>query len=204
MSRDHGADIEATIDLPGLRVSVSGSPSRVAAFVQYAIAFQADRPRSPGLSVGSYEVVSEAPVPSNHSPQAGFGLETGDQIAASFRPCPDRLLALGNRLSGATVSGRDRAARAWTAGLWAGAVLSSRVFSPNRTPPLDLRSRFYAVARADNVDCPVIFRSSASYWRAIGSLEDSNSVSQSFPSEAEAKIYLIAAGFSEDVISVLP
>eukprot|EP00435_Cladocopium_sp_Y103_P051921 s818_g16.t1 len=107
-------------------------------------------------------------------------------------------------LVGASISGRDRAVRAWTAGLWAQAVLSSRVHSPNRTPPLDLRSRFYAIARADNLDCPVIFKSSASYWGAIGTPEGSNSVSQSFPSEAEARIYLIAAGFAEDGIQVLP
>jgi len=58
-----------------------------------------------------------------------------------------------------------------------------------------LRSRFYAVARADNLECPVVFKSLASYRRGVGNLEGGSSVSQSFPSEAEAKIYLLAAGF---------
>eukprot|EP00435_Cladocopium_sp_Y103_P021640 s1714_g5.t1 len=158
---------------------------------------------SPTPSVGSFEVLSEPPAAPSVAPSRG-GLETRDQILASFAACPPRLLALGNKLFGANLSGRDRADRAWVAGQWARAVLDSRVHSPNRTPPLDLRSRFYAVARADSVDCPVVFRSSSSYWRAIGSLEGSSSVSQSFPSESEARIYLLAAGFSEDSIQFLP
>ncbi|CAL1137404.1 unnamed protein product [Cladocopium goreaui] len=83
------------------------------------------------------------------------GLETRDQISASFLACPAHHLALGIRLSGASLSGRDRVARAWTAGLWAKAVLEGRVFTPNRTPPLDLRSHFYAwtVDTADFMKC---------------------------------------------------
>lgn len=77
--------------------------------------------------------------------------------------------------------------------------------SPCRTPPIDLRSRCYAVVRAESLDSPVIFKSSASYWRAIGLFGDHNtSVSQSFPSESEAKVYILAAGFREEDIQVLP
>jgi len=111
---------------------------------------------------------------------------------------------LGVKLTGATLSGSARIDRAWVAGCWARAVRDKRVHSPNRTPPLDLRSRFYAVARANSVVGPVIFRSSASYWRALGTLEGSNSISQSFPSETEAKVYLLAAGFEEDDINIEP
>lgn len=114
------------------------------------------------------------------------------------------LWPLGVRLTGSALSGRERASRAWVAGQWAKAVLDSRIHSQNRTPPLDLRSRFYAIARADGVDCPVVYRSSASYCRAIGSLEGSDSVSQSFPCEAETMIYLVAAGFQEGDIRLLP
>ena len=148
--------------------------------------------------------MSEAPsVPASGS-RVGLGLETRDQIASTFARCPDRHLAVGVRLIGSSLSGRDRVCRAWTAGLWAKAVLDSRVHSPNRTPPIDLRSRFYAVVRADGVDCPVVFKSSSSYWRAIGSLDNSTSISQSFPSEAESRVYLQAAGFLEADIRVLP
>ena len=198
----HDDVIEASVELPGLRVSVSGSPAKVADFVRFAASYTADRARSPDPSVGSFELLSEASgLPASSSRP---GLESRDQISASFPPCPVHLLAGASRLTGASISGRARLLRAWTAGLWARAVLEGRAFTPNRTPPLDLRSRFYAVARADRVDVPVIFRSSASYWRAIGSLESGDSVSQSFPSEAEAKVYLCAAGFSEDTHSILP
>lgn len=204
MSSSHGEGIEVSVDLPGLHVVISGSSRRVADFVQFVSTFPAERPRSPAPSVGSFELLSEVPEPSTMPSRVGLGLETRDQILDSFPACPPRFLALGNKLSGASLSGRDRASRAWVAGLWAKAVVDSRVHSPNRTPPLDLRLRYYAVVRADGVSCPVVFRSSSSYWAALGTLEGSSSVSQSFPSETEAKIYLQAAGFDEDSISFLP
>ena len=111
---------------------------------------------------------------------------------------------LGNRLQGSERSVDERIERAWTAGQWAGAVLQERVHPPNRTPPLDLRSRFYAVAKCEGLESPTIYKSSGSYWRRIGSLEGSHSISQSFPSEAESIIYLRAAGFREEEIQVLP
>ena len=199
----HDGDIEVSVDLPGLRVTVTGIPSKVADFVQFVSTYSARLGRSPSPSTGSFELLSEA-APSAPAPSGRLGLETRDQISATFVDCPARFLALSGRLSGASLGGVGRVERAWTAGQWARAVLASRIHPPNRTPPLVLRSRFYAVARADTVDCPVVFRSSASYWRAIGSLENSTSVSQSFPSEAEAKIYLVSAGFAEDSIQFLP
>ena len=80
-----------------------------------------------------------------------------------------------------------------------GQQVSGRCHSPNRTPPLDQRSRFYAIVKCEGISVPVIYRSSASYWAAIRSLEGSDSISQSFPSELEAKIYVEAAGFSGEV-----
>ena len=49
------------------------------------------------------------------------------------------------------------------------AVLEGRCHSPNRTPPLDQRSRFYAIVKCEGISVPVIYRSSASYWAAIRS-----------------------------------
>ena len=138
----HGDVIEASVDFPGLRVTVSGTPAKVADFLRFAASYPVDRARSPAPSVGSFELLSEVPEASAAPPRTG--LETRDQISASFLACPAHHLALGIRLSGASLSGRDRVARAWTAGLWAKAVLEGRVFTPNRTPPLDLRSHFYA------------------------------------------------------------
>ena len=199
----HDVGIEATVELPGLHITVSGVPSKVADFVRFVSTYSERPGRSPSPSTGSFELLSEEPSADPIS-LGRTGLETRDQIASTFSDCPPRFLALSGRLSGATLGGRGRILRAWTAGQWARAVLSSRVFTPNRTPTLDLRARFYAVARADSVECPVVFRSSASYWRAIGSLENSSSVSLSFPSELESRVYLVSAGFSEDSIQFLP
>ena len=44
-------------------------------------------------------------------------------------------------------------------------------------------------------------KSSAGYWGCIGSLSNSESISQSFPSEVEAKIYLQAAGITDVVFA---
>lgn len=116
-----------------------------------------------------------------------------------FVPCPGRLLDSASKLSGPVSSAEGRIRRAWEAGQWARAVLAERIGSPNRTPPLEIRSRFYAVAKADGLLHPNIFKSSGSYFRAVGNLVESSSVSQAFPSELEARIYLEAAGFHSSI-----
>eukprot|EP00435_Cladocopium_sp_Y103_P009449 s4386_g2.t1 len=202
MGHNHDADTHLSLELSGLRISVSGPPDLVGEFVQFAASFRPGRARSPNSSVGSFEVVVTAPPA---SAPVSSGLETRDQIAATFRSCPSHLRSLGGKLAGGSVPGVDRIERAWTAGCWAKAVLDSRVHSPCRTPPIDIRSRCYAVVRAPSLDFPTIFRSSSSYWRAVGTFSDTNtSVSQSFPSESEARVYILAAGFSEEDIRVLP
>ena len=91
---------------------------------------------------------------------------------------------------------------AWSElGLVASAVRDSRIGSPDRTPAIDLKNRFYAVLQAPGLLRATIFKSSAGYWNCIGSLQDSPSISQSFPSEAEAKIYLQSAGEIEHDIA---
>eukprot|EP00435_Cladocopium_sp_Y103_P067048 s1247_g29.t1 len=192
---NHDAGIELHISLPGdLRVTVTGpasSAARAAELLGHISLFESVA--SSARSDRSFEVVSSVaesvgePVPRGRS-------ETRDSILQSFRPCPDRLLVRCSRLCGSSLSGKDRIHRAWLAGQWAAAVCSNRIGSPNRTPAIDLRPRFYAVLRGAGLDCPTIFRSSAGYWRCIGSLESSSSISQSFPSEIEAKIYLESAG----------
>eukprot|EP00435_Cladocopium_sp_Y103_P075147 s60_g54.t1 len=138
----------------------------------------------PAVSEASFELVSDA---GSSASRVAPRPETRDSILRSFPVCPARLFKDANRLCGSSVSGRERIQRAWTAGSWAAAVLHRRVGSPNRTPALDLRSRYYAVVAAPGLEEPTIFQSAASYWKVIGSLEDSPSISQSFPSELEAK-----------------
>ena len=190
------ATVDLSLTLPcGLRVSITGPSSSsglAASLLQHVAAFE------PDLSAPSeFELVSSVPDSPVAAPSRPLGLETRDQVRRSLLPCPPSLFVLGTRLCGSSLSGRDRVHRAWICGQWAAAVRDSRIGSPDRTPPIDLRNRFYAVLRAEGLERPTIFKSSAGYWGCIGSLSNSESISQSFPSEVEAKIYLQAAGITD-------
>lgn len=199
----HHEDVELRVSLPGgLRVVVTAPASAsglAAELLGHISLFRAERSLSPtersfevlsaASGVGSAPVVSGLP-----SGYTARSVETRDSIQASFVPCPAYLFKDSGRLCGSTLSGTDRVERAWRAGQWAKAVKDRRIGSPNRTPAIDLRPRYYAVLFAQDLENPTIFQSAASYWKCIKSLEGSNSISQSFPSELEARIYLQAAG----------
>eukprot|EP00435_Cladocopium_sp_Y103_P039268 s587_g10.t1 len=189
-------EVKLHIQLPGgLSVDIrapAGHSARAADLLRYIALYEP--PVTGAASEASFELVSEVGSVRRAVPTR---LETRDSILRSFPDCPERLFRESGRLCGSAVSGRDRIQRAWTAGSWAGAVLSARVSSPNRTPTLDLRSRFYAVVSAPGLEEPTIFKSATSYWKLIGNLEESPSISQSFPSELEARVYLEAAGFRD-------
>eukprot|EP00435_Cladocopium_sp_Y103_P032461 s3398_g8.t1 len=185
MSRAPSSDtgnVELALSLPGgLRVTISGPPSSIGLATQLFNHVAAFTPV--GSEPSEFEVVSsvaDSPV----APSAQLrGLETRDQVRRSLRPCPPDLFALGVRLCGSSLSSKERICRAWTCGQWASAVRDSRIGSPDRTAPIDLNIRFYAVLQAPGLEKPTIFRSSAGYWNCIGSLTNSDSISQSFPSE---------------------
>lgn len=189
------ASIELALDLPGnLRVVIRGPAASSGLATQLLNHVAAFSPEVPDSS--EFELVTEGP----SSPAGGgrlSGLETRAQIRQSFRPCPSSVLASGTRLCGSSLSGKERVTRAWLCGQWALAVKNERIGSPDRTPAIDLKNRFYAVVRGPGLSKPTIFRSSGGYWNCIGSLDGSSSISQSFPSELEAKVYLQAAGETE-------
>eukprot|EP00438_Fugacium_kawagutii_P001506 Skav202552 [mRNA] locus=scaffold2011:394801:395400:- [translate_table: standard] len=180
--------IELSCRYQQLEITVKGPASQATKFLASVTSGSfAGRVPSPGPS--EFEVVDNPGLASS----SGRG-EHRAQIEASFQPCPPELLGQANRLSGGNLSPEGRVRRAWTAGQWAKAVKNGRAHSPNRAPVLDLRSRFYAVVRCDNLSVPCIFKSSGSYWQVIGSLANSTSISHSFPSELEARTYLEGAG----------
>ena len=112
---------------------------------------------------------------------------------------PDYLLEGSSKLVGSKLCGADRVRRAYLAGQWAKAVRDKRVPSPNRTPPIELKNRFYAILSGGlGLDRPTVFNSAASYWAAIGpSLADSPAISHGFPSQTEARTYLAGADIIE-------
>ena len=84
--------------------------------------------------------------------------------------------------------------RAWRAGQWAKAVADGQVPTPNRSPALDLKSRYYSVLRCHGLPSPTVFKSAGSYWAAIGELSTSPSISHAFPSQTETRVYLAGPG----------
>jgi len=186
---DHGI-VELSVKLGELQVTIKG-PVRKAAKLLQDITSRGPPSSPAGTSETSFAVVSEAEHTSSRRS------ETSAEIEASFEGCPADLIADGHRLSGGPLSGQDRVRRAWLAGKWARAFSSGRSSTPNATPQLPLRSRFYAVLRSERLQRPTIYRSARSYWACVGELASSDSISHSFPSEQEAKVYFAGAGVSD-------
>ena len=195
-SEQDGEIIELSCSLRELQITIRGTPAQATSFLASILpGTSAGRGISSAASDRSFELVGDslsAPV---------VRTETRAEILESFAPCPASWISLASRLGGSQESAIRRIKRAWLAGLWAKAVLQDRAKTPNRSEPIDFKSRFYVVLRSDLPGSPAIYQSSGSYWRAVGgSFEGSSSLSHSFPSETEARVYLDAAGFESDVL----
>ena len=64
------------------------------------------------------------------------------------------------------------------------------------SPKLDLKPEVYLIVRAPGLDHPVRVSTAAEYFRIIPSFRNSNSISHSFPSIAEARVYCAAIGIA--------
>ena len=140
----HDAAIEIQVRVRDLVVTVAGPTISATRFISEITRAAASlvAPNSPRDTEGSYSVVESVPATLP---------ETRAQILQSFPTCPDHLLQLSRRLGGLTAFAEGRIRRAYLAGLWAKAVLDNRVSTPNRTEPLQLRSRIYVVLRCEGV-----------------------------------------------------
>ena len=126
--------------------------------------------------------------------------ETRSEIAASFPECPQYCLDLCRALSSPVLSAEGRAKRAWLAGRWFKAVLEGRVATPSPAPVLALRPVVYIVFRGPSISVPCRFSTFTAFRRAVGSLEGSDTLCQSFPSIAEAKVFCYAVGIPFDTL----
>ena len=77
--------------------------------------------------------------------------------------------------------------------LWAKAVLEGKVAKPRPTVKLDIQPTVYVVLRGPGITQPVVAFSSADYYKLLPRFTE-GSLSHSFPSKSEAKIYILAAG----------
>ena len=185
---------EISLQLRGLCITVRGPTVQATQFVAELSSHFAGRGSSPSEWIAVSEAASPRSSGSIPAVSVARPFETRAQILASFPDCPQDQLSLASRLGGSLDSGRHRIRRAWVAGHWAAAVLSGRAGSPSRSEQLALRPRYYVVVRAEGLDRPACFASSGSYFNCIGSFVNSNSISHSFPSETEARVYCCAAG----------
>ena len=183
-----GGNVELVCTVGESRITISGPPVQATSLLQQILGLGGGYPRatSPQNSETSFDLVSSVDSPLVPS-QPLHREETRAEIEASFADCPKRLIDSSARLVGSSASGAERIRRAWKAGQWAQAVVSGRIRSPNRTPQLDLRPRFYAVVRASGVTSPTLCRSARTYWGIVGDLTTSSSITHGFPSESESR-----------------
>ena len=160
--------------------------------------------------VSTASVVQSAPVPAvlplaGHRPPSvpasstvgsDFSTESYHRVAASLDPLPGYCIDLCVRLGGTKEEIEFRARRAWEAGLWAKATLEGVVPKPRPTPKFHLRPTVYIIIRAPSVSRPVRVDSAAEYFRLIPSFSGSSSISHSFASVAEARVYCAGVGIA--------
>ena len=140
-----------------------------------------------------------APALTASSPaRTSYSTNSYHEVADSLPGLPGYCLDWCIRLGGTKEEITARASRAWFAGCWARAAADGRVPKPRPTPQLSLRATVYVILRAPGLDRPVRVGTAAEYFRLLPSFKngsnDSNSISHSFPSLAEAKVYCAAFG----------
>ena len=195
-------DVEISLLLAGLSISVRGSPASAASFVRDLASPAPSTARHSLASAVSTspaaqpeplrtELFSSPPRPSSRpSPSS----ETRASIAASFPPCPGHLLdQLAPRLRGPS-SGESRIKRAWLAGCWARAVCEERIGTPNRSEAIPQANRYYCVLFCQRFSGPRLYDSSRAFFAAVGRVDGSDTVCHGFPSESECGAYFEGAG----------
>ena len=116
-----------------------------------------------------------------------------NDLAEEIPVVPEAAKRLCALLSGGTLSGAERAQRAWESGYWARFCLQGRVSKPRPSRPIDLSNTCYVVLRATGYNCPLRVAKAADYRHIINDFKD-GSISHGFASQAEAKVYCEAAG----------
>ena len=146
---------------------------------------------SKGQDGDDWSVVSTTPPAPKCS--AGSSSSAGyNQLASQIPDCPAEGLRLCESLRGGRLSSKERAQRAWSAGVWAKFVLQGRVSKPRPTLPIDLPNCVYVVLRAEGFECPLLCERASDYRAVVGDFS-SSTLSHGFPSRAEARTYCLGA-----------
>ena len=200
---DSDAVTQLSLELEGLRISIvrsrsspqpSGSAASSEASVGAVAPSEAFGASSASLSgAQGYRSGSTGRPSGSGLLPAASAAESRSAIEASFAPIPPHLLDSARALRSSVSTPEDRANRAWTAGLWAGAVLVNRAVTPNCTPPLQLPSRLYVVLRTTDSNDVRVTASRTAYLRLVDH-HRGLSISHGWPTETEARIYTAGAG----------
>lgn len=140
--------------------------------------------------------------PDHNSPTASVpsSAATVESTSATYNRLAEEIpevsleaVELCSRLSGGSLSQRQRAARAWESGWWARFCLANRLSKPRPSRPIDLGNSVYVVLRAEGHTCPKLLNRASDYRAIVGQFTE-NTISHGFPSLAEARVYCSAAG----------
>ena len=159
--------------------AVAQSNSAPSSFVDLESSVHSPSPYLAGVPSSGASVVSHT---SSHD-------EVAQLITSAPSACHQLCAVIGS-------NPEERAARvqrAWEAGHWARATLEGRINKPRPTPKISNRPTVYLVLRAPGLDRPVRVSTAAEYFKILPRFSE-DSVSHSFPSLAEARVYCIAAG----------
>lgn len=120
-------------------------------------------------------------------------ISSHDEVAQLLTSAPPACHQICSALQCSPEERNQRTQRAWEAGLWAKATLQGQIDRPRPTPKLDKRPVTYIILRAPGLAAPTRVATSAEYFQIIPRFTP-ESVSHSFASLCEGKVYCLAAG----------
>eukprot|EP00435_Cladocopium_sp_Y103_P010416 s233_g2.t1 len=167
-------EVSLGLAFQGLQISIRGPGPKALAFIKRVTEDLQDFPHSSShSSASSQSLPATSPVP----------------------PCPSSLLALANKLSAASIlSPKERVLRAWQLGISARRQIEGQPGVEEPVISIDLPNNFFAVVRCSSFEGAKIIRSAGEFKRILGSRSTPSAVGHGFPSETEARVYLVASG----------
>lgn len=157
------ADLQLALAFEGLQITVQGPKAKALSLVQRVTA----------------ELSTESTIP---------------EVPTAVPAIPGDLSILAGKLSAAScLSPAERIQRAWVAGHHARAAILGKAPPRELILPIDLPSKFFAVAQGSGLQEPKILRSTFDFKQALKPAPGVVPVGHEFPSETEAIVYLAAA-----------
>ena len=127
-------------------------------------------------SFEDFELVTSAK-PGPGSSRTSSNSSAYNALALEIPELPSEALRLCGNLRGAKLSFKQRAERAWSAGVWARFVLEGKIAKPRPSSPCDVANTTYVVVRAKGA--------------LLGDCSEAGSLSHGFASKGEVRVYCL-------------